>query len=110
MTKKEILRYDIIRKLIEGKINGSETAKQINLTVRQTKRLKARVKECGAEGIIHKSRNKESNRIIKTRTVKKIKKHLQKEYHGFGPTFAQEKLKEINKIEVGVETLYCFIH
>ena len=105
MTKKELSRYDIIKKLIEGKINGSEASKQINLTVRQIKRLKARVKESGAEGIVHQGRNKESNRKIKIETIEEIKKHLQKKYRDFGPTFAQEKLKEINEIEIGVETL-----
>jgi len=105
MTQKELLRYEVVRKLVEGKINGSEAAKQINLTVRQTKRLKARVKECGAKGIIHQSRNKESNRKISSNTLEKIKKHLKEKYRDFGPTFAQEKLREINKIEIGVETL-----
>ena len=105
MTQKELLRYDIIKKLIEQKINGTEASIQMNLSIRQTKRLKVRVKKYGAKGIIHCNRNKESNRKIKAGTVKKIKKHLKEKYYDFGPTFAKEKLEELHNIEIGVETL-----
>jgi len=58
MTQKELLRYDVIKKLIEQKVNGTEASIQMNLSIRQTKRLKARVKKYGAKGIIHCNRNK----------------------------------------------------
>ena len=105
MTQKELLRYDIIKKLIAKVINGTEASIQLNLSIRQTKRLKVRVKEFGIKGVIHSSRNKESNRKIKAETVKKIKKHLKEKYYDFGPTFAKEKLEELHYIEIGVETL-----
>lgn len=40
MTQKELLRYDIIKKLIEQRTNGTEASIQLNLSVRQIKRLK----------------------------------------------------------------------
>jgi len=105
MNQKESARYDIIKKLIDQKINGTEASIQINLSVRQTKRLKAMVKKYGLRGIIHGSRNKESNRKIKAETIEKIKKHIQEKYYDFGPTFAREKLEENHEIEIGTETL-----
>jgi len=105
MTQRELLRYDIIKKLIEQRINGTEASIQLNLSVRQIKRLKAEVKECGAEGIIHRGRNQKSNRKIKAETVQKIKKHIKEKYYDFGPTFAKEKLEDLHDIKIGVETL-----
>jgi hypothetical protein len=38
MTKKEVRRYDIIQRLIKKEINGTQASKQLNLSIRQTKR------------------------------------------------------------------------
>ncbi|MBU4347693.1 ISNCY family transposase [Patescibacteria group bacterium] len=105
MNQKESLRYDIIKKLIDQKINGTEASVRINLSIRQTKRLKAMVKKYGLRGIIHGGRNRESNRKTKTETINEIKKYIQEKYYDFGPTFAREKLKENHNIEIGTETL-----
>lgn len=105
MTRKELSRYDIIKKLVSGAINGTEAALQINLSIRQIKRLKARVKKQGARGMIHISRGKESNRKTNNEIVEQIGKIIRDKYNDFGPTFAQEKLKEIHNIKIGVETL-----
>ena len=76
MTEKESKRYEIIKELIDGVIDGTEASKQFGLSLRQTKRLKARVREKGIEGIIHKNRGKESNRKIKKEIIDKAKKLL----------------------------------
>lgn len=105
MTQKELLRYDIIQNLIDGRINGTEASKQINLSVRQIKRLKARVKLYGAKAIIHKNRGKTSNRKIPETKINKIKRIVKENYHDFGPTFAVEKLEENHQIKISNETL-----
>lgn len=105
MDQRESLRYEIINNLINHKINGTEASIQINLSIRQTKRLKADVKTYGLKGIIHGGRNRESNRKIKAETIEKIKKHIKEKYYDFGPTFAREKLKDNHNIEIGTETL-----
>jgi len=45
MTNKESRRYDIIKDLINKKINGTQASIKLSLSVRQIKRLKARVKK-----------------------------------------------------------------
>ena len=78
MTEKELSRYNIIRRLIDGNINGTDASKQIGLSIRHIKRLKLKVKERGAEGLIHNSRGQESNRKIDTAEIKKhLKEKLQ---------------------------------
>ena len=51
MTNKESQRYEIINNLINNKINGTQASRQLNLSVRQTKRLKAKVNRKGIQGI-----------------------------------------------------------
>lgn len=105
MTSQEAERLTIVNNLIAKKINGTDAAKQLNLSVRQTKRLKARVIKNGAKGIVHKLRGREGNNKIEKKLLKEVKKIIQKEYPDFGPTLATEKLMEINKINLGVTTV-----
>ena len=104
MTVKESKRYEIIKSLINKVIDGTEASKQISLSVRQTKRLKVRVKEKGMEGIIHKNRGRESNRKMSEKTKEEVKKLLKEKYSDFKPTFATEKLEELHQIKLGRET------
>jgi uncharacterized glyoxalase superfamily protein PhnB len=105
MTEKELSRYDIIKNLIDDKINGTDASKQIGISVRHVKRLKLRVDKDGAEGLIHKGRGKESNRKLDPNIVKKAEKHLKEKYYDYGPTFASEKLDEVHDIKLGKETV-----
>ena len=105
MTSQEAERLAIINSLIAKKINGADAAKQLGLSVRQTKRLKARVIKKGVKGIIHKLRGKEGNNKIEKKLLKEVKKIIQKEYFDFGPTLTAEKLMEINKINLSVTTV-----
>lgn len=105
MTQKELSRYEIIQNLIGGFINGTEAAKQIDLTIRQVKNIKAKVIQMGPSGVIHQNRGKESNRKISKEKVEKIKRVVKEKYYDFGPTFAAEKLKENHEIKISDETL-----
>lgn len=98
MTKKEIKRYDIIMKLINKELNGSEAAKVINLSVRQTKRLKVRVKKKGIAGLAHGSRGKSSKRKVPDKERQKIIQLIHQHYADFKPGFATEKLSENHHI------------
>ena len=56
MTEKELSRINIIQNLIDGKINGTDASKQIGVSVRHIKRLKAKVINLGTKGLIHGNR------------------------------------------------------
>lgn len=105
MTEKELSRYDVIRNLLDSKINGTEAAKQIDVSLRHLKRLKARVAKFGAKGLIHGHRGREGNRKLDKEIVARAKKHLRETYYDFGPTFAAEKLWENHKIKINKETV-----
>lgn len=72
MTQKELSRYETIKRLLKGEINGTEASKQLDLSVRQIKRIKARVKKCGIKGVIHGSRGKTGNRRMSKEKIDKI--------------------------------------
>lgn len=105
MTDKEAIRYDIIQELVLGTINGSEAARQLNLSLRQTQRLKAQVVEKGIEGIVHRSRGKPSNRKLSDDIHDEIIRLIHEKYISCKPTFISEKLEEINEIIVSKETV-----
>ena len=104
MTEKELSRYDVIKSLIDKKINGTDASKQIGLSLRQVKRLKSSVIKSGIEGLIHKGRGRESNRKLDLDIIKNVSTLLKEKYYDFGPTFASEKLDEDDQIRIGKET------
>jgi len=105
MTNKELNRHAIIRKLLDKEINGTIAANLLKLSVRQVKRLKVRVKDFGAKGLIHKSRGKPSNRAMPQEERKTISDILKEKYPDFKPTFAAEKLKQNHKIDRDPKTI-----
>lgn len=99
MSPKEVRKYDIIRKLINKELNGSEAAEALALTVRHVRRLKKRVEKNGIKGLVHGSRGKAGNRSIPAKEKQKIIALLREHYQDFGPLLAAEKLDERHKIK-----------
>lgn len=98
MSQKEVKRYDVIKKVINKEINGSNAAEILDLSTRQIRRLKVKVEENGIQGLAHASRGKPGNRKIPDREKQNIINLLHQKYSDFGPTFASEKLEEKHKI------------
>jgi len=98
MTTKEIDRFSIIKKLIDKEINATHAAKLLNLSIRQTKRLKRKVVKCGAKALIHAGRGKPGNRRMPEGERNQIAGILKEKYPDFKPTFASEKLQKNHHI------------
>ena len=106
MTKKDLNRYHIIKELIEKRINGTEAAEKIRLSVRQVKRIKNNVKQLGPKGVIHGQRGKPGNHQIAKSIIKRVKQIIHSQmYNGFKPTFLAEKLAEKHRIIISHETV-----
>ena len=103
MTRKEARRYEVIKDLIDKKIDGSEAAASLSLSVRQIKRIKAKVKKLELEGVIHGNRGKASNRRIDKEIIKEATEHLKETYRDFNPLLAKEKLFELHDIDLSKE-------
>jgi hypothetical protein len=105
MTKKEAERLLIINNLIEKRINGTDASKQLNLCLRQVKRLKAKVLRLGPKGIIHSNRGKIGNRKFDQIFINKVKTVINEKYPYFTPTMAFEHLRDEDKIGINKETV-----
>jgi len=103
MTKKESERLIIINNLINGIIDGIEASKQIGVSTRQVRRIKAKVIKLGPKGIIHKSRGGKGNRSYSKEFLDKVKSILKTQYSYFTPTMAQEHLMTEYEIKLSIE-------
>ncbi len=103
MSTQELSRYDIIKQLLDGKINGTDASKQIGVSIRHVKRLKSKVNKLGAAGLIHGNRGRAGNRKLDDAIMAKVEKLLKEKYYDFGPTLAREKLEENHKIKTSKE-------
>ena len=57
MSRKEVPRAGLVKAALAGKITNQEGARALRLTVRQFKRLKARVRHDGPRGLLHRRRS-----------------------------------------------------
>jgi transposase len=105
MSQKEANRYDIVQRAIKKEIKSVEAAEILNLTDRQIRRLKEKVKKEGIKGLIHAGRGKPSKRKLPDKERKKIIEIIKEKYWDFGPTFTAEKLEEDHKIKRDPKTI-----
>lgn len=102
---RELKRLKVIEQVIEKRIKQKEAEALLRLSVRQVRRLVECVKKDGLKGLIHKLRGKISNRRHEEKHREKVLELCRTKYEGFGPTLAQEKLEELEKLYINRETL-----
>ena len=105
LSQKELIYHEVIRKAVEGKYTNRQAAEELNLTTRQVRRLKNKVRDDGAAGLAHKSRGKAGRRNISLELIKQTGELIKTHYWDFGPTFASEKLEENHGINLSKETV-----
>ena len=109
ITREEVQRYQIIRKVLEGEVNQQEASEFLSLSDRQIRRIVKRVKIEGESGVTHRSRGRLGNRSIKASFKKRVLGLYRSLYQGFGPTLASEKLLERDGVKVNDETLRLWL-
>jgi len=105
MSKKDIDRHEILKRLIRKEIKRSHAAKLLKLTERHVTRLKQVVIEYGVAALIHKQRGKPSHHQLSEKERQRIVCLLKEKYPDFGPTFAAEKLRENHTIDHDPKTI-----
>lgn len=105
MSVKEVNRYEIIRKVLERQLTQADAARQLKLSVRQVRRLSARVRDQGAQGLISRKRGKASSRRIDCAEQARIVALVRSQYADFGPQLATEYLRRNHSFQASVETL-----
>ena len=105
VSQRELKLLHVIHKVLEGAITQATAAGLVSLSERQIRRLVKKIRAEGGEGILHKSRGRESSRRLPAKLKDRVVDLYRRKYTGFGPTFAAEKLAEIDKVDISDETL-----
>src|SRR5437867_6352657 len=93
MSRKEVLRAGLVRAALAGKITNAEGAGALHLTVRQFKRLKARVRTEGVAGLPHRARGRPGRRHLGADLREQVVTLMTTVYDGFNDVHLTEKLR-----------------
>jgi hypothetical protein len=109
MGEKERLRSKILEMVKKGQITLKAGSVTLRISYRQSKRLYAAYKEEGDAGLIHGNYGRRSNNSTARAVVEKAIQAYRERYNDFGPTFAAEKLAEIEGIPMSVSVLRRYL-
>lgn len=105
MSKKELLRLDILQQIDSKKVTQKEGAEFLNISTRQVRNLMHAFKAEGAKGIISKKRGRMQNRKYDANVKSQILKLAVEKYEDFGPTLLSENLRKYDDMIISRETL-----
>ena len=105
MSITELKRLPIIHKVIKRELTQAEASSILEICTRQIRRIRDKVKKEGDESIAHRSRGRPSHNAKPGKIKNRALYLCRTRYKGFNPTFASEKLFEIDKIAISDETL-----
>ncbi len=105
MSQKEVDRYHIVKRRVNGEIEGNDAAKLLKISTRHLRRLVGGFKKEGVKALIHKNRGRESNFKMPKETKKEITRLLHEIYSDFKPGHACEKLEKVHDISYCSETI-----
>jgi hypothetical protein len=106
MTQADRDRLVTLKKAKKRLITQREAAEELEMSIRQVKRLLYALKKHGDQAVVHGLRGRPSNRRIEEEIEKQAVKILSAPvYEGFGPTLAAEYLGKKHGIEASKETV-----
>jgi transposase len=103
MTQKELKRAEVLAQVVSRKMTMKQGAEEVNLSLRQFRRMRRRYELSGIKSLAHRSRGRSSGRSLSPEKSEQIKYLLKKYYPDFGATFAAEKLSQCHSIVVSRE-------
>ncbi len=102
---KEVNRLEVMQRLDGKRLKQKAAAELLGMSERQVKRLLRCYRQEGASGLISKRRGRPSNNQLAEETKRKVLDLLESKYTGFGPTFACEKLVELDGLKISDESV-----
>ncbi len=105
LTMREEKRLKIVERIYRGELTVVEAALVLGVSERQCYRIKGRVSELGAKGVVHGNRGRRCKRKLKEKLVQRIVQLAKRKYRGFNDHHLTEKLKEQEQIELSREKI-----
>ena len=105
MTQKTVDRLGVVQQVVDRQLRQKEAARQLDLSVRQIKRLVVRYRAEGAAGLVSRHRGRRPNNQIADALRQEILDLVRSRYADFAPTLACEKLAKLHDHKISVETL-----
>lgn len=105
MSRRELKRIKVVEEALKKRITQYKAGEVLGLSDRQIRRIIRRVRQEGDGGLAHRSRGRRSHNAMPRRIKARILKLCRERYRDFSPTFASEKLEELEGVRVSRETL-----
>ncbi len=96
-------RYAVIRSSLEGRTQVSAAASVLGMSERQVYRLRARVRQEGIKGVVHRLRGSRSHRRLSESTWDEVVRLYEDKYKGFNMSHFTEYLNEDEGIGISRE-------
>jgi len=104
LSVEELDRLGVMKRVKDRSIRQWEAAEDLGISERHLRRVLSRYRAEGARGLAHRLRGKPSNRRIPDEVRKRAVSAIREKYPDFGPTFASEKLSQLDGIKLSAES------
>jgi transposase len=104
-TIKEIKRVEVMTRVDTGKITGSQAAKMIGISLRQTRRVIKKYLTGGAASLAHGNRDKPSPNKLDPALISAIKQLLKEKYADYNTLHLVEVLIVLEALVTSVRCL-----
>lgn len=94
ISQKELTRYDVLRRVLDGTISLTAAAGYMGVSYRQAKRLSSKAEE-GAIGLVHGNRGRPPSNKLDAELQQRILALSQEEYKEFNDTHFTEELAKL---------------
>src|SRR5262245_19547476 len=105
VSKKEVHRPGLLRAVLARRVTNRQAAQALRLSVRQLQRLKSRFRAGGAAAVQHGNRGRPSPHRLPTAVRSQVQRLMTTVYRGFNDTHLTEKLREVERIAIGRESV-----
>ncbi|MBW2147074.1 MAG: hypothetical protein JRI22_08655 [Deltaproteobacteria bacterium] len=97
---REMKRYGVIQSLLEKKMTAGEAASALNVSTCQIKRIKKKVQQCGALGVLHGNKGRPPGYAVPSEFRLHVIEPVKTRYYDFNFFHLSEILAEREAIRV----------
>jgi transposase len=101
--ERDILK--IMQPVLQGQRTQAEAAALLDVSIRHVRRIQRKLEAQGDAAVVHGLRGRPSNHQPDHELKRAVLAAFRLKYSDFGPTFAAEKLAEVDHLEVDPQTL-----